>query len=145
MKLFGPKKISCMGQKVPFWQFFRNRLIGGIGHTLFVQPSKTALRIFFSLFYIQIQICVFFFEYETIVRSSARSFGHSDPNPSSVVWSVNHASSHAILCFANCFKKMGGGIVCLLMTINVNYSFVRKISEVQGKETILKVRAKKYL
>ena len=61
------------------------------------------------------------------------------------VWSINHASSHAILCFANCFKKMGGGIVCLLMTINVNYSFVRKISEVQGKETILKVRVKKYI
>ena len=28
------------------------------------------------------------------------------------------------------------------MTINVNYSFVRKISEVQGKATILKVPAK---
>ena len=93
---------------------------------------------FFSLLYL------FFFQYETIVKNSTRSFGHSDPEPSSMVWSINHASSHAILCFANCFKKMGGGIVCLLMTINVNYSFVRKISEGQGKATILKVRAKKY-
>ena len=98
-----------------------------------------------DIFLISLLFFVNFFEYETIVRSSARSFGHSDPNPSSVVWSVNHVSSHAILCFSNCFKKMGGGIVCLLMTINFNYSFVRKISEVQGKETILKVRAKNYL
>ena len=27
---------------------------------------------------------LYFFEYETIVRSSAWSFGHSDPDPSSV-------------------------------------------------------------
>ena len=29
-------------------------------------------------------IFIYFFEYETIVRSSAWSFGHSDPDPSSV-------------------------------------------------------------
>ena len=46
---------------------------------------------FFSLSY----IFIYFFECETIVRSSVWSFGHSDPNPSSVVlvpdtktWSV---------------------------------------------------------
>ena len=33
---------------MPFWQFFRNWLIGWIGHALLVQPSKTAPRIFFS-------------------------------------------------------------------------------------------------
>ena len=66
---------------MPFWQFFRNRLIGWIGHALLVQPSKTAHRIFF-LFYIL--IFVYFFKYETIVRNSAWSFGHSDPDLSSV-------------------------------------------------------------
>ena len=35
---------------------------------------------YFFLFYILIYI----FEYETIVRSSASSFGHSDADPSSV-------------------------------------------------------------
>ena len=37
---------------------------------------------FFFLFYILISIQ--FLKYETIVRSSASSFGHSDPDPSSV-------------------------------------------------------------
>ena len=37
---------------------------------------------FFFLFYTLISI--YFFEYETIVRNSAWSFGHSDPNSSSV-------------------------------------------------------------
>ena len=36
----------------------------------------------FFLFYILIFICLFI--YETIVRSSAWSFGHSDPDPSGV-------------------------------------------------------------
>ena len=44
--------------------------------------SKTAHRIFFLF---DILIFIYFFKYETIVRSSARSFGHSDPDPSSVV------------------------------------------------------------
>jgi hypothetical protein len=38
---------------------------------------------FFSLFYILILIP--FLKYETIVRSCALSFGHLDPDPSSVV------------------------------------------------------------
>ena len=42
--------------------------------------SNTAHRICFSLFY----ILFIFFKYETIVRSSTWSFGHSDPNASSV-------------------------------------------------------------
>ena len=32
------------GQKVPFWQFFRNRLIGWIAHALLVQASISAHR-----------------------------------------------------------------------------------------------------
>ena len=38
----------------------------------------------FFLFYIL--IFIYFFKYETIVRSSAWSFGHSDPDPSSVIY-----------------------------------------------------------
>ena len=51
-----------------------------IGHALVLRPSKITHRIFF-LFYISIYV----FGYETIVRSSAWSFGHSDPDPSSVI------------------------------------------------------------
>ena len=58
---------------MPFLQFFRNWLIGWIGHALLVQPSKTAHRIFF---YFNFNL---FFTSETMVRSSAWSFGHSDP------------------------------------------------------------------
>ena len=35
-------------------------------------------------FFFYIFIFIYFFKYETIVRSSARPFGHSDPDPSSV-------------------------------------------------------------
>ena len=38
---------------------------------------------FFFLFHIL--ILIYFLEYETIVRSSAWPFGHSDPDPSSVL------------------------------------------------------------
>jgi hypothetical protein len=42
---------------------------------------------FFFLFF-SFNFHLFFFKYETIVRSSAWSFGHSDPDPdpSSVLW-----------------------------------------------------------
>ena len=40
--------------------------------------------IFFFSFFILILIFIYFFKYETIVRSSASSFGHSDPYPGSV-------------------------------------------------------------
>ena len=36
--------------KVPFWQFFRNRLIGWIGHALLRQPSICTPKIIFSIF-----------------------------------------------------------------------------------------------
>ena len=75
---FISKKIHFYPLRVPFRQFFRNRLIGWIGHALLVQPSKTAHRIFFLYFYFSIFIN--FLKYETIVRSSAWSFGHSDPS-----------------------------------------------------------------
>jgi hypothetical protein len=44
-----------------------------------VTISKTAHRIFFLF-----SILIYLFEYETIIRSSASSFGHSDPDPNSV-------------------------------------------------------------
>ena len=67
------------GLKSAIVEFFKKLVIGWIGPALLVQPSKTAHRIFFSLLYFNL----FFFKYETIVRNSA-SFGHSDPDPSSV-------------------------------------------------------------
>ena len=36
--------------------------------------------------YIHTLIFIYFFEYETIVRSSPWSLGHSDPDPSRVFW-----------------------------------------------------------
>ena len=62
---------------------FRNQLSGWIGQALLVQPSKTARGIFFSLLYFNFHF--FFLKYETIVRSSTWSFGHSDPDPSSLI------------------------------------------------------------
>ena len=44
---------------------------------------QTGSQDFFPLFYIL--ILIYFFKYETIVISSTRSFGHSDPDPRSVV------------------------------------------------------------
>ena len=44
--------------------------------------SKTARWNFSSLY---ILIFIYFFKYETTVRSSASSFGHSDPDPGSVL------------------------------------------------------------
>ena len=44
--------------------------------------SKSPCGIFFSLLYFNLYL--FFFKYETIVRSSTSSFGHSDPDPSIV-------------------------------------------------------------
>ena len=80
---------------MPFWQFFRNRLIGWIGHTLLVQPSKTVHRIFFLIY-----ILIYFFKYETVVRSSAWSFGHSDPDPSSVFLLIfQNEMNHGSLIF----------------------------------------------
>ena len=40
--------------------------------------------IFFSFFFLFTLIFIYFFKYETIVRNSASSFGHSDPYPGSV-------------------------------------------------------------
>jgi hypothetical protein len=66
MKSFGSKKI-----KFHAWvKSAKNRLIGWIGHTLLMQPSKIAHRIF-SLFYIFFLIS--FFKYETIGLLSFRS------------------------------------------------------------------------
>ena len=44
MKSFGPKKFqnTCMGEKVPFWQFFSK---GRYGRALLVRPSRIPHRI----------------------------------------------------------------------------------------------------
>ena len=51
--------------QVDKWDYFKNR------------PQE-------RLFVFYIFVFIFFLKYETIVRSSASSFGHSDPDPSSV-------------------------------------------------------------
>ena len=72
------------GLKSAILAIFRNRLIGWIGYALLVQPSKTAHRIFFPFY---IQNFTSFFKYETIaiVRRSAWSCSHSDPDPCSAL------------------------------------------------------------
>ena len=62
--------------QVDKWDYFKNR------------PQD------FFLFYIYL---FFFLKYETIVRSSAWSFGHSDPDPSSVL-RFSYFGSYQILC-----------------------------------------------
>ena len=59
---------KCLSKwiKVEKWDYFR------------IGPQD------FFLFYIL--IFIYFFKYETIVRSSASSFGHSDPDPGSVLF-----------------------------------------------------------
>ena len=74
-------------------------------------PVSAALqnssKVFFFHFYIL--ILIYFFEYETIVRSRAWSFGHSDPDPSSVKGYLNAVSiynSHGWLMLPLHIKKM---------------------------------------
>ena len=55
---------------------------------LLVQSPTLDHRIFFFSFIYQFQFI--FFTYEIIVRSSAWSFGNSDPDPSSVAWLSRH-------------------------------------------------------
>ena len=55
------------GIQVDKWDYFQNDL-----------------QDFFSLFYILISI--YFLRNETIIGRSALSFGHSDPDPSSVIY-----------------------------------------------------------
>jgi hypothetical protein len=59
------------------WDYFQNR----------------AQDLFF-LFYIL--ILIYFFEYETIVRSSAWSFGHSDPNPNIAIGFTDQPKSRGV-------------------------------------------------
>ena len=75
------------GSKVPFWQFFRNRRIGWIGHSLLVQSSKTDYRIFFFSV-ICILILIYFFEYDTIVSTQQRLLS----------WSFRFRSKHCEWC-----------------------------------------------
>jgi hypothetical protein len=58
-----------------------------------VQPSPTAHRIFF-LFYIL--ILIYFLKYETIVRGSAWSYGHSGSDPRSVPRKLSGSPQEAL-------------------------------------------------
>ena len=60
-----------MGKKVPFWHFYQ-KSADWLDWPCLVSAALHNLLTFK------------FFKYETIVRSSAWSFGHSDPDPSSV-------------------------------------------------------------
>ena len=74
-------KFHAWVKKCHFGTFTRNRLDWPC-------PVSAALQNrpqdFFFLF-CTILIFIYFFKYETIVRSTAWSFGHSDPDPSSVL------------------------------------------------------------
>ena len=52
------------------------------------------MAFFLSLLYFDL----FFFKYETIVRSSAWSFGHSDPDPSSVKYESTFLRKVVVFC-----------------------------------------------
>ena len=76
------------------------RDVHGLAHALIVQRSKTAYR-FFSLLYLNFHL---FSKCETIVKSRAWSFGHSDPDPSSVITYLTKAL--APLCFPFSFGPL---------------------------------------
>ena len=57
-----PSKCLSKWTKLYKWDYFQNR----------------QQKLFFLIYILSL---IYFFEYETIVRSSAWSFGHSDPDP----------------------------------------------------------------
>ena len=97
MKSFGPQKCKFHA----FWQFFRNRLIDWIGHVLLVQHSKTTHTIFFRFYTL-----IFIFFWIWTHRSSAWSFDHSDPDPSSVECDYKNSSSKLIMANEACYVSV---------------------------------------
>ena len=74
------------------FEVFKNSPLANFIHKVSMAPSKwikvdkwdyfgNGSQDFFSLFS---SLLIYFFKYETIVRSSAWYFGHSDPDPCSV-------------------------------------------------------------
>ena len=72
-----PSKCLSKWIKVDKWDYFQN-----------------GSQDFFFSFLFSLLIFIYFFKYETIVRSSAWSFDHSDPDPSS----VNYEEESAFSC-----------------------------------------------
>jgi hypothetical protein len=82
MKSFGRRKIqiACLGQKESFFQ----KLADWLDWPCPVNPAlKNSSHDFFFLF--SLLIFIYFFKYEIIVSISPLSFGHSDPDQSSVL------------------------------------------------------------
>ena len=73
----------------------------------------------FFLFYIL--IFIYFFEYETIVRSSAWSFGHSDPDPSSVRYFLCQSISNCLEYLVSITLAVGMGISMVLLLMEHFY------------------------
>ena len=74
MKSFGPPK--------------KSNFMHGLNSFLEIgwpYPQKRLAEIFFVIYTTYFNFC-YFFEYETVVRISASSFGDSDPDPSSVTY-----------------------------------------------------------
>ena len=86
--------------KIEVWKYWKLKKnpVGGFGGLLWQ-----------DFFYTLFLISIYFFKYETIVRSSAWSFGHLDPDPSSVIHEIakklNHLFQQNVLTFKT-QKKM---------------------------------------
>ena len=75
---------------MPFWQFYQ-KLADWLDWPCPVSAAlQNGSHDFFFLFY----IFIYSFKYETIVRSSAWSFGQLDPGPSSVLYLPPKRESH---------------------------------------------------
>ena len=69
---------------MPFWQFYQKLADWLDWPCPVIAALQNGPQDFLFLFYIS--IFIYFFKYETIVRSSVFSFGHSDPDPGSVLF-----------------------------------------------------------
>ena len=84
-RINGPKnfKFHTWVKKCHFGSFSEIGWLAGLAMPCLCSPQKR-LTDFFFLFYIS--IFIYLFKYETVVRSSASSFGDSDPDPNSVIY-----------------------------------------------------------
>ena len=107
MKSFGPKnfKFHAWVKKCHLGNFSEIGWLAELAKPCYCSSPKKLTGFFFSLLYLYIFI---FFEYETIFRSSAWSFGHSDPDPSSVSSKVEFFCSFfgRIKETINCFRDL---------------------------------------
>ena len=95
-------------KKCHFGNFSDIGRLAGLAMPCYCSPSKRLIGFFF-LFY----IFIYFLKYETIFRSSTWSFGHSDPDPSSVIIILTFESHSCHLIISAWFslgwnkKKLG--------------------------------------